>query len=252
MSARCRTCSAPVVWAVSEAGRRMPFDAQPSVGGTHTVVSGRATFVPEARRTGQLYTSHFATCPQASQHRRARPLPSTPVPATPPPGPVQGLVPPDDLELVLERLDAAGAFLVAGRTEPSRRAARLHLMTGQPYRYVCGRPDELADIQAPSVAVARMAAAELALWEQRRVGDGALLVWRRVSECLEPWRGTLVLVWASLVLTDDVLELVGARRCRSCSGLGHTWPSDDRCTVCRGYGRRALLRPPAAGAGATP
>lgn len=248
MSARCRTCSAPLVWATSEAGRPMPFDAQPTVGGTHTVVSGRATFVPEAKRRGQLYTSHFATCPQASQHRRAQP-PSAPVPAALPPGPVQGVVPHDDLELVLDRLDAAGAFLVGGRTEPAKRAARLHLMTGQPYRYVCGRADELADVQHPSVAQARVAAGELALWEQRRVGVGSWLVWQRVSEHVEGWRGTSYLAWAGLVLTDDVLTHVGgARRCRACSGLGHTWPSDDRCTVCRGHGRLAQLVVPVQGA----
>lgn len=237
---RCRTCSAPVVWAVTEAGRKAPFDSLTTTKGTHTVVSGRATFVPEAKRSGQLYTSHFATCPQASEHRRAQPLPSEPVPASPPPGPVQGLV--QGLELVLSRLDAAGAFLVGGRNQPALRAARLHLMTGQPYRYVCGRADELADVQHPSVAQARVAAAELALWEQRRVGQGSWLVWQRVSEHVEGWRTTSYLAWADLVLTDDVLTHVGgAPRCRACSGLGHTWPSDDRCAVCRGHGRVAQL-----------
>lgn len=74
---RCRSCGAPIVWAVTERGRRMPLDAQPVVAG-NIEVSRRpdgailATVRAEAQGEAQRYVSHFSTCPQAGQHRRRR------------------------------------------------------------------------------------------------------------------------------------------------------------------------------------
>lgn len=80
----CRSCGAEVVWAVTEAGRRMPIDAQPVDGGNvilHPAERGQsptATVVGKQPQPslfgddGPRYTSHFATCPNAAEHRKAR------------------------------------------------------------------------------------------------------------------------------------------------------------------------------------
>lgn len=247
MSSRCLGCSAAVVWAETLAGKRGPYDAQPTVDGTHTIVGGRASFVPEAKRRGQLYTSHFATCPEAKRFRGGRaaaraaalvPAPSSAAPEAP----RVALVAPDDIELVLNRLGEAGAFLVDGDTEAMRRAARLHLMSGQPYRFRCGEPDRYANFQGPSIAASRAQGEVLDRWMARRVGPTAALVWRRVGEEFVPLgTGLTLTVWAELVLTEEVLHRVAqVVACAACDGSGHTAPTDDRCGVCRGHGRVAL------------
>jgi hypothetical protein len=72
------------VWAVTGKNRNMPVDAEPATGDRHA--NGLLTLtvddlgVPLAlpatsfERVGDepLYTSHFATCPNASDHRRPR------------------------------------------------------------------------------------------------------------------------------------------------------------------------------------
>lgn len=77
----CRSCGAPIIWADTITGRRMPLDKEPSKDG-NIVLGLRSDDVPLALvQTAQtlqrlllkgerLYTSHFATCPEASKHRR--------------------------------------------------------------------------------------------------------------------------------------------------------------------------------------
>lgn len=97
----CRTCSAPVIWAVSPAGKNLPLDAklltagdpallQPAPGakrlptyyriqpeGDHRNPRNLAYVISPAEMVGErkgerVYVSHFATCPQAAQHSRGR------------------------------------------------------------------------------------------------------------------------------------------------------------------------------------
>jgi len=82
----CRSCGAPVVWAVTPEGRRMPVDAEPVDGG-NVLLSPNPTgsqdrYAPVATVVGKRvqaslfgddgprYVSHFATCPNADLHRR--------------------------------------------------------------------------------------------------------------------------------------------------------------------------------------
>lgn len=57
-------------------GARMPIDFEPHPDGTIHVVGKRGTVLTEGaldrvRALGQnLYLSHFATCPNAAQHRK--------------------------------------------------------------------------------------------------------------------------------------------------------------------------------------
>lgn len=77
MSAVCSSCGAHIVWATTEHGRLMPVDAAPSAEGNLrlTWVPSRKVYIVAARVKGgekPLYTSHFATCPNASKHRRGK------------------------------------------------------------------------------------------------------------------------------------------------------------------------------------
>lgn len=74
---RCRSCQAPVIWAVTERGKDMPVNAEPSVDGTIQLVeqAGRpplARVLKVADRFGKtdLRRSHFADCPNAPKWRR--------------------------------------------------------------------------------------------------------------------------------------------------------------------------------------
>jgi hypothetical protein len=73
MSPRCRSCGAPILWALTDRGKRIPLDELPlaAIPPGSFVVSGtgdelRASTVAPV----PLYRSHFATCPNADEHRR--------------------------------------------------------------------------------------------------------------------------------------------------------------------------------------
>jgi len=92
MSDVCRSCKAPILWALTETGKRMPVDAEPVEGGNILLSHRQAATAPVAVVQGRddieqlrkqheqspqdgplrLFTSHFATCPYAGQHRRPR------------------------------------------------------------------------------------------------------------------------------------------------------------------------------------
>jgi hypothetical protein len=93
MSDVCSSCNAPIVWALTERGKRMPVDAEPVEDGnvllSHRGWPGAAPVaivqgpleIEQLRiqheRTPQqgplrLFTSHFATCPDADQHRKGK------------------------------------------------------------------------------------------------------------------------------------------------------------------------------------
>lgn len=77
---RTETCQAPIIWARTKTGKSMPFDAQPSQGGTFRVLRRqgftyglvvRGKDLQRARADSEpLYTSHFATCPAAPDWRK--------------------------------------------------------------------------------------------------------------------------------------------------------------------------------------
>lgn len=76
----CRSCQADVYWMRSDKGKNAPIDARPSADGnctldftfkTFRVLSGDALDL--ARTNGvELFKNHFATCPNASDHRRRK------------------------------------------------------------------------------------------------------------------------------------------------------------------------------------
>lgn len=56
---RCSSCHAKIIWFKTEAGKNMPVDAD-------TVEPEDDEYDPPR------HISHFATCPNADQHRRSR------------------------------------------------------------------------------------------------------------------------------------------------------------------------------------
>lgn len=83
--ASCRSCGASILWVWTEAGKRMPLDAQPCEDGNIEIVGERETEQGSAPLVRYLkegegdlclleppprYRSHFARCPHAAEHRR--------------------------------------------------------------------------------------------------------------------------------------------------------------------------------------
>lgn len=66
---QCRSCDAPVMWCGTRRGKKMPVDARPDPDGDLGIdkngIAGHGI-------AGPKYTSHFATCPDASEHRNPR------------------------------------------------------------------------------------------------------------------------------------------------------------------------------------
>lgn len=73
----CRSCNAPIIWAPTSAGRKMPLDAEPVTDGNVKItedgiahVLSDHDLVVERMMGEPLFKSHFATCGQAGQWRR--------------------------------------------------------------------------------------------------------------------------------------------------------------------------------------
>lgn len=77
----CRSCHAPIVWATTTTGERIPVDYRPAVGGNirlgahpvtremKAVVVGATIDLFDPRDDGTRYVSHFVTCPDAGEWR---------------------------------------------------------------------------------------------------------------------------------------------------------------------------------------
>jgi hypothetical protein len=86
-TAACRSCDAPIIWAITKTEARMPLDATPVIGepgqrGVFMLVKRTeddplAWPVELADTNGEfhrlrlaMYVSHFSSCPNAASHRR--------------------------------------------------------------------------------------------------------------------------------------------------------------------------------------
>ena len=81
----CHTCGAPILWCVTERGKRIAIDLAPSPDGTHVKLRKEwdgeqwnkiVAYVPIDDRpyiTFNRYTCHWETCPNSKKNRdRAR------------------------------------------------------------------------------------------------------------------------------------------------------------------------------------
>lgn len=79
---RCKSCRAPIFWALTAQEKRMPMDTAPGERGDW-VIGGwnEETRAPIVRRRDPLldgcqllrFTPHWATCPDADKHRKRKP-----------------------------------------------------------------------------------------------------------------------------------------------------------------------------------
>jgi hypothetical protein len=76
--AYCRSCEWPIIWVVTEKGKNMPVDADPvtALRGFRLEDQGDgvpplAKWCPHPAPDEKLYESHFSSCPNAAQHRKA-------------------------------------------------------------------------------------------------------------------------------------------------------------------------------------
>ena len=69
----CRSCGAPVVWAYTESGKRMPVDSAPHPRGNLMLHYDQGTWrvsVVPTYGPGLRHRPHFATCPDAESWRK--------------------------------------------------------------------------------------------------------------------------------------------------------------------------------------
>jgi len=80
-SGACRSCSAVIIFARTRRGTTMPLDAKPVADGEFVLRDNNgahgtpvdAVLFSDAGKVGEpRYRTHFATCPQAAQHRTRR------------------------------------------------------------------------------------------------------------------------------------------------------------------------------------
>ena len=64
----CRSCGAEIEWAKTAAGKRIPLDAESVIEGNIELSEGGMVRV--VRNGSGDRVSHFATCPNAKEHRR--------------------------------------------------------------------------------------------------------------------------------------------------------------------------------------
>jgi hypothetical protein len=73
-SAACRSCGAAIYWVVMyPSGKRMPIDAKPVAGLIRVEIGVPDTGHMRGKDAEELFVSHFATCPNADKHRKAKP-----------------------------------------------------------------------------------------------------------------------------------------------------------------------------------
>lgn len=72
-TSQCRSCGADIIWTITANGKKMPVDAEPAERpqGVFHLDERESGEVHSRSAAGELvYLSHFATCPNADQHRK--------------------------------------------------------------------------------------------------------------------------------------------------------------------------------------
>ena len=71
MADRCRSCDAPIEWAITTKGSHIPLDPEPTPAGNLVLIDGIARHPTLGEDVPYLqYISHFVTCPDAERFRR--------------------------------------------------------------------------------------------------------------------------------------------------------------------------------------
>ena len=73
----CRSCVQPIIWTLTQRGKKMPVDAEPDPLGTFILEfrdgdEPTSVYVGNRDTDDDRYTSHFSTCPHADKHRKPK------------------------------------------------------------------------------------------------------------------------------------------------------------------------------------
>jgi hypothetical protein len=68
MRVKCGSCNADILWVKMPSGKAMPVDAKAKT----MIVVDSSDPMRKLGTTVQAHESHFATCPNAAEHRRGR------------------------------------------------------------------------------------------------------------------------------------------------------------------------------------
>lgn len=63
---KCASCDADIIWSITMSGKAVPLDAKPEKRLVYQDLERTRVAVEDT------YTSHFATCPNAGQHRKPK------------------------------------------------------------------------------------------------------------------------------------------------------------------------------------
>ncbi len=76
MSVPCSSCQKPIIWIKTPKGKSMPLDATPNPAGNVVIRDGLAVVLKldefETEK-GRRFMAHWATCPNAKSHKKAKP-----------------------------------------------------------------------------------------------------------------------------------------------------------------------------------
>lgn len=72
MASKCRSCNAVILWAKTASGKLIPLDVVRSDRGNLELLGDTVRYVTPDVNAAERYTSHFATCPGAGQHRKPK------------------------------------------------------------------------------------------------------------------------------------------------------------------------------------
>ncbi len=67
----CRGCGKPIIWAVTEEGKKIPLDPRPPVYLMQIVLKDDIATGVNAVRDERYAVSHFATCPDANRFSKS-------------------------------------------------------------------------------------------------------------------------------------------------------------------------------------
>lgn len=66
----CRSCNASIRWERTAAGKPIPLDPEPVEDGNLALREDGRVVNAQGCPPGPRYVTHFASCPNASEHRR--------------------------------------------------------------------------------------------------------------------------------------------------------------------------------------
>lgn len=76
----CHSCGDRIIWCLTDKGRRMPVDVDPTPDGSLLLSTGRVPIATTVSRGGRgdqlLHKAHFATCGRPPQRRTTSPAPA--------------------------------------------------------------------------------------------------------------------------------------------------------------------------------